>query len=46
LIAAKKLEFVGVTTFTRYFNSNKEEAKDERFLPCDVGCYTYRALWE
>lgn len=45
LVAEGKIEFVHSSTFTRYYNSKKEDAKDPRFLPAEVGCYTYRVKW-
>ncbi len=45
MVEAKKIEFVDCLKFTRYYKSVEGEALDERFKPCEVGCYIYRALW-
>jgi len=45
LTAAGKIEHVTTLKFTRYYNQEGKEVKDERFKPCEVGNYVYRVKW-
>lgn len=45
MIAEGRLEFVKQLTFTRYYKSDVNQAKEERFKPTEVGTFIYRAKW-